>query len=284
MSITGVVDYFFDYLIFPRTTDAIGTGGTGCPTPESTHALCSDTIDNDGNGFTDCADISCVIGDSVCRATTTISAIQAGPLPTMAVEVSGVFVTAVSFNKKTIWVSSALTASADNGITVFNGDPVAVNIVVGAKVNVIGKAVENNNDTMGATVTTINSYAIELVAAPTTPPVPVAGQTVTSLMQASTGEPYESVLVTLTNVKVATLGTATNFNVSDVSQKATAVTAFKADDDIYRFVAADLGDCYSTITGIWTYSVFENAYVFLPRAGTGTAPDGTIAANPNACI
>ena len=33
-SVTGVVDYFFDYLILPRTTAEIGTGGTACPARE----------------------------------------------------------------------------------------------------------------------------------------------------------------------------------------------------------------------------------------------------------
>ena len=65
------------------------------------------------------------------------------------------------------------------------------------------------------------------------------------------------------------------------------LTPFKADDDIFRFGPGDLARCYATITGIWTYSVFDNAYEFLPRVtpggGTPATADGTLAPNASAC-
>jgi hypothetical protein len=48
---------------------------------------------------------------------------------------------------------------------------------------------------------------------------------------------------------------------------------FKADDDILLLPQSEQSKCYSSITGIWTYQVFENRYQFLPIAigeGTGT--------------
>ncbi len=284
--VTGVVDYFFDYLLL---NTELMQNGTGCPVAEgASHAICSDNLDNDGNGFIDCMDNGCVVGDPACRAQTTIPAVQA-TTPTGYVELSNVTVTAIQFNKKHFWVSSNLASGANEGIYVFRGSSAPVldsNIVVGAKVNLIGRIVENNNDMMGTTVTQISPLAVNFVAAPTTQPIPVNGQTVASLLVESTGEPYEGVLVTLTNVKVTTIGVA-NFFVSDLAQKvATTNTAFKADDDIYRMVAANMGVCYSQITGIWSYSVFENAYIFLPRAAAGSNPatiDGTVAPNATVC-
>lgn len=285
-SVTGVVDYFFDYLLLNTSADSVVTGGTGCPVAEAA-ALCKDSIDNDGNGFSDCNDNNCVLTEATCRAQTTIPAVQAAT-PTGPVELQNVYVTAISFNKKNLWVSSSLNAAPNEGIYVFRGTTQATvlpaNIVVGAKVNVIGKVTENNNDMMGTSVTQISGLAVTFVEAPTTAPVPVTNQNVSSLLVEATGEPYESVLVTLTNVKVVMPGVM-DFYVSDLSQKAGGtVTAFKADDDIYRFVTADNGVCYSSITGIWTYSVFDNQYEFLPRRNAaGTAVDGTVAASAAVC-
>ena len=69
MNITGVVDYFFDYLVLPRSAADLNTSATGCPAAE---ALCGDSIDNDGNGFADCKDNSCIINDGTCHMSATI--------------------------------------------------------------------------------------------------------------------------------------------------------------------------------------------------------------------
>ena len=151
----------------------------------------------------------------------------------------------------------------------------------------IGKAVENNNDMTRHGVTEVNALDVSFLAAPTAQPTPVVGQTVASLLADATGEPFESVLVTLTNVKVTSLGSMATFGVGDATQKAGAnLTMFTHDDDIYRFVTADNGVCYATITGIWSYDVFNNKYIFLPRtlAGSNPAtPDGTVAGNAAVC-
>ena len=102
------------------------TGGTACPV-ENTSELCGDGIDNDGNGFTDCDDNSCVIGAPTCRAVTTIAsidqAVDANPasptLPTGGIEIDDAYVTAISGNN--FWISSSATAAADSGLYVFAG-------------------------------------------------------------------------------------------------------------------------------------------------------------------
>jgi hypothetical protein len=148
--VTGVVDYFFDYLILPRETAEVMTGGTGCAV-ENTAALCGDGLDNDGNGFADCDDNACILGADTCRTTTTISAVQA-TTPTGAVELHNVYVTKISKNKKNMWVQTNLTSTENDGIYVFgNGED--YNFPVGSQVDVIGSVTEYNNDTMGSTLT-----------------------------------------------------------------------------------------------------------------------------------
>ena len=65
-SVTGVVDYFFTYNLLPPSTNDVTTGGTGCPAPEATAATCADGVDNDGNGFIDCADPACKANVAAC--------------------------------------------------------------------------------------------------------------------------------------------------------------------------------------------------------------------------
>jgi hypothetical protein len=57
-SVTGVHNYFFNYFLMPRSAaDIVKGAATDCPAlvPE----ICDDGIDNDGDGFTDCADRDC---------------------------------------------------------------------------------------------------------------------------------------------------------------------------------------------------------------------------------
>jgi hypothetical protein len=277
-SVTGVVTYFFDYQILPRTTNEIATGGASCPV-ENSAAACGDGVDNDGNGFKDCDDLACS-SVAACTTTASIEQVRTGQA-TGNVTLEDVYVSAVSFNKKNFWISQSLTAAGNQGVYVFrcsgssctNTPVLDAAVVAGAKVKVTGKVTDfNNNDPANGAIMQITNPTITVVAAPTTQVVPVTGQSVSSLLAAGTGEAYEGVLVTLTNVKVTTVGTSGNFNVSDLAQfPGTGSVAFKADDDIYRFVTGDMNACYASITGIWTYTPFDKRYQFLPTAvGTGT--------------
>ena len=229
MGITGIGDYAFNYLVLIRGDGDLVTGGTDCPGP----------------------------------SIATIAQIQGGTLG--PVEVRDVYVAAVSFNKKNLWLTQTLNAAPNEGIYVFRGNATSVtvlptDVVVGAKVTVTGTAVEGNNDQMGDTSTQITGPAITVTAAPGGPPVPVTTQTAATLNVAATGEPYESVLVKLAVVKVNNVGTMTNFYVGQLQQ---GVTTFLSDDDVLRLQAADVGKCFD-MTGIWSYNIFENAYAFLP--------------------
>ncbi|HTL33180.1 MAG TPA: hypothetical protein VL326_08650, partial [Kofleriaceae bacterium] len=268
-SVTGVVDYFFDYQILPRTTAEIATGGSSCPPPETSSALCTDGIDNDGNGFSDCNDNNCITAEATCRTQTTISAIQTATTPPSGgVELTDVYVAAISKNKKNMWVQTNLTAAANEGIYIY-GTGANITATVGSKVNIIGTVTEFN-DSMGTeTLTQIKALSITAGTTGTGTVVPVTGQSVTDLST----ESYESVLVTLTNVHVDTLGVpclngatppACNYGVGTITAYAAPASGVSAetDDDIAVLGAA--GSCYATVTGVWTYLVYDNKWGFLP--------------------
>ncbi|MEJ7601090.1 MAG: hypothetical protein WKG01_24515 [Kofleriaceae bacterium] len=270
-SATGIVDYFFDYLLYPRSSADVVTGGSACAPPEATTTVCGDDIDNDGNGFKDCEDNACIVGEATCRAVTTISAIQAAT-PTGGIELADVYITGVSRpvtdqGSKNFWVSTSLTAAPNQGIYIRgNGADLPATFVVGAKVGVIGKAKEYNNDAMGETLTQVEALAWSLTTAGPATTFPVDDKLAAVLTQAATGEPYESVLVTLKDVKVTMVGTEPKFYVSTGVQGA---TTFLIDDDALRLEAGDLNKCF-TFTGLWTYQVFDNKYGLLPTTKTVT--------------
>lgn len=265
-SATGVLDYFFKYLLFQTAVADVMTGGAACPVKENTPELCADAIDNDGNTFKNCYDNNCIAPLDTCRPVTAIAGLQTAPPDPPGVELRDVYVTAVSFNKRDIWVSSSPTAAPNEGIVVrgASGTMVDASVVPGAKVSVVGRALEFNNDATGGTLTQVNKISMTVGADAPVAMVPVTTEIGASLVQAATGEPYESVLVTLTNVKVTVLGISTNFGVGELDQNG---TKFASDDDILRLTDV-VGTCYATITGIWSYQVFDNRYLFLPISNT----------------
>lgn len=294
-SVTGVGSYFFDYQILPRSTDEIVTGGTGCPT-ENTAQTCGDGLDNDGNGFKDCADNGCVVASATCRQddNASIAAIQAGTT-TGNVRVQDAIVMAVSRSKREIWISTSATAAINTGIGVRFSDQVPISVTVGKTVEVIGKVVEFNDSAMvgTGTVTQINGLSITVIGSNTTVPT-AATATAATLNNDTTGEPYEGVLVTLQNVKLKTVADSM-YHVGTMNQGGTGGTDFKFDDVLFQIGEAGCtgtscgpvraaGTCWSLITGIWSYNAFDNNWVFYPRkASAATAEDGTVAANQSDC-
>ncbi|MDQ3336958.1 MAG: hypothetical protein M4D80_17490 [Myxococcota bacterium] len=237
-SITGVGDYFFSDLVLPRSAADIVSGGTGCN-----------------------------------QMATTITEVQTGTNIEL-VQLTDVFVTAVSFNKKNFWVTSSLTAAPNQGVYVFRGSNMDVTVlptevVPGAKLTIRGAVDEfDGNGASTSTITQVTGPTIVgTVTAPAGLPTPVTGQTAATLNVAGTGEPYEGVYVELTAVKVVDVGTSANFFVGSLLSGG---TTFSSDDDILRLVAADVNKCF-TMQGIWTFLAFSNKYGFLPITKTETA-------------
>lgn len=249
-SVTGMGDYFFNWKILPRATGDIALNGTGCPVPQSP------TVEN----------------------------VQAGAVPVgTVVSLDDVYVTAVAFNKKNLWVSDSLTAAPNNSIYVFRGSSAAAlsdEIVAGARVDVSGTVLEFDGLDGGDTITEIGtSPSVSFVSAPTGPTVPFSGVSVATLLSIPSNESYESALVRLTGIRLTgAIPTAQPFQ----RQMTDGTTTFQSDDDIVRSMDA-VGTCYSSITGVWQYNPFAdtNAWVFVPRNNAGDIViDATGAACP----
>jgi hypothetical protein len=273
---TGVVDYFFNYLLLPRTTSEITTGGTGCAMKEDA-TTCGDGIDNDGNGFTDCKDNSCIIAASACRTVTTVNAIQMAAMPpTGGVELQGVYVASLTrpvgstmkpFN---MYVQDAAAAAAYKGIYILGPGTDLSAFTANSKVNIIG-SVSEFNDSMGmGSLTEVK--ALQITAATGNGSVmAVTGQNPTTLTMDATGEPYESVLVKLTNIKLKTVADS-QYHVGTMNYNGTI--DFKFDDDVFQLpeggTGLAAGTCFSNITGFWSYQVYDNAWYFLPTNSYST--------------
>jgi hypothetical protein len=235
-SITGVEDYFFDWLLLPRSAAEAVTG-------------------------TDCA--------AVTTTTSTITAIQAA-LPTGAVELDNVYVTGISFNKTSFWASTSPAAAVNEGAYVFQSSktiPLDPAIVIGAKVNVIGNVTEFNDDTTGGTLTEVQPLRISIVDATPAALVPVTGVTAAALLDSIAAPQYESVLVTLDNVKITAVGDSAHGFVATAVQGG---TTFGIGTDILQLAATDFA-CYKTVTGFWTnleaagVTTKPNAFGFIVR-------------------
>ena len=274
---TGVLDYFFDYLVLPRSSADFATGGTNCPQAES---ACADTIDNDGNGFTDCADNGCIINDNACRATTTIAALDqaadampASPtLPAGGLQITGACVTAVATgtNPSNMYIAAAGVAANDGGLFVFGGgQPLPAGVVAGSTVDIIGTA--TGFKSTGSTATNVQLEFNSLQVTKNNPNCNPNAKAVTSpmstLTQDANGHPLIGSLVTLTptggTFKITTAQTATGkFGV--LTQGTTTVSFGMT------LLAGNLGalnTCFATITGIWTYDTNgAGSYEILPTA------------------
>jgi hypothetical protein len=272
-SVTGVVGYFFDYQILPRTTAEMGTGGTACPA-ENQAATCEDGIDNDGNGFKDCADNRCLVVAASCRTTMTIEQIQtAATPPTGGVDVKGACVVALSrpvgtpAAPRNLWVQTSDTvATLNNGMYIFGPGTDLSAFAPGTKVDIVGTVKEFNDSANTGTGTLTEISAVSITAATgTCTPTPILDQSAMLLSMDANGEPAESVLVELKNVEIKTVATSTNFYAGTMEQ---GTTTFKFDDDSFRITSAAM-TCYSSIKGFWSYQVYDNAWQFLPiAAGT----------------
>lgn len=270
-SITGMGDYFFNYKVLPRTTADIVTGGTGCPAPENTMALCTDTIDNDANGFTDCDDRNCA---ATCATGTTIEMVQAGTA-TGVVTLDNVVVTGVDLvpNSYNVWVSQTAQAAPNQGLIVFMG-PSMPTVTIGQVVDVTGTVVEfDAMPPSGDTLTELTNATIT-VDTGTMTPLPVTGVPAGTLaMIGAAGEPYESVLVRLTNLRVmAETSPGDRVVLSD------GTSTIVMDDDIFNYAAGayPVGTCFSSAVGIMHLNVFDDERRFLPRS----ASDLTMVACP----
>lgn len=242
-SLTGIGDYFYNYKIIPSSAADYVTG-------------------------TDCAP----------ARVTTIAEAQAGTYPKLGLQPNLVLlrdaiVTAITVSTdkdredfKSFWVSTTHDAAANEGVQIFmGGTPIPMETVVGATVDVLGTVVEfDNSGSTGDKLTEVTRPAVKVKAPPSATPVTaLSSVTLPTLASIADGEPYEGVLLQLSNLRITALGAqGDTVTVTDLAGNTVTV-----DDDIFDYAAADLplNTCYSSITGIASLNTFDNKRTFLPR-------------------
>ncbi len=218
------------------------------------------------DGAADDADGGADDADAAPGGAVTIEDIQTGEA-TGEVSLTGVVVTALSKDGKHLWVADDLTAAASSGIYVFRAGAAAVldeDVVIGATVDVAGEVEEFDigEPATGDTLTQIASATVSNPVAPEGAPVPLAGQPIATLASIDDAEPFESVLVQITNVSVMSTATGNRVNLTD------GVTTIVMDDDIFSYPAPDIGACYASITGILGLNLFDDQRRLWPRSST----------------
>ncbi|MCP4446566.1 MAG: hypothetical protein GY811_14650, partial [Myxococcales bacterium] len=199
-SITGIGDYFFSYKILPRSGADMVADATGesCLPPEESEALCGDMMDNDHDGFDDCADRSCQDAVAACTTGTTVVEAQNGTIEENSrIRLTDVVVTALAADGRSFFVQDAGGAAAFNGLYVYQRSDAAAlpaNVDVGFKITLAGRLDEFN------TLTELVDVTIEASAG-----VPEAVTTLDGIAIAdlATDKQYEGVLVSVPGAVVA---------------------------------------------------------------------------------
>lgn len=271
-SVTGIVDYFLQFKLLPRSEADIVKGGGACPAKESGQAACSDTVDNDHNGFSDCDDFSCqAVPGLDCSVTGPIADVQKGAIGQgKQVNLSQVVITAIDVAKDEdrVWVADAAQAAPYAGIVVYKPAGGVSGLAIGDVVDVRGWVTEFYGLTQIADSSTKEPPTITKKSG-TAPPVPVV-VAASALAEATMAEPYEGVLLKLENVKVTSLNPdaagGTNCTMNDCGEY--MVTGGAANVRVDNLIVQTrtgkaLGDCLS-VTGVLTYDFGK--FKLLPRA------------------
>jgi hypothetical protein len=269
-SITGVVDWFYDYSVLPRTAADLVAGEDGdCLPVENTAELCGDTADNDYSGHGDCADFGCQAAVADCVVAATVAEIQGGDIEeNTRVSLADVVVLGRSFNGKRLWVSDDVTTSGpETAVYVYqptDSDAFDASVTVGKTV-----AIEANVDEVYSGCTNNPFTELTFVADGVMgtggggDPDPLTGVPLATLVSDTDGEPYEGTLVTIANLTVEEI--VEDINVNLAFKVGDGTSSIVVDDDIFRYADVEVGQCL-TITGIMSYDTFDAFTTVLPRS------------------
>lgn len=292
-NMTGVVDYFYDYLVFPRSAADFNTSGTACPALEQAAGTdgskCTDGMDNDGNGFTDCQDLGCEAGSgawlgATCTAgaamcgcsvnlasTTSVHSVDTTYAATSSpVMLRDVYITVIPANVLTptqYWVADSLTAVANGGVLVFSSPPAGA--TVGQKISTLqGVAGPFGNGTLQ---TLEVSSATAGTLAGTGLVVPLPGIATDTLSGATTGAPYNGSVVILSKAKVtAVANTFGEVELTDGNGK-----KIMMDDEAFKFYGGTLAtptppamSACLIVTGVMEANTNDLTRTINPRGAT----------------
>lgn len=256
-SITGVGDFFFNYILAPRSAADLVADGTACR-----------------------------------PMATTVAMLQTGVNVEIA-SLSNVFVTARDdlgtttdpASNRGFWVADSLTAAPNNGVYVFTrSEAVPANYEIGAIVNVQGGVVEFDlgsggaaavGDTLTEVVNPVHAFVSAPGNGPGGQPTPVVVTATVAGDIGAPGEPYEGVLVRVQNVKVTNL----NAGSGKVELSDAGGAKIIMDNDAFNWTAPAAATCYATLTGIMSVQVNDNVRTINPR----NIGDFVVAPNATAC-
>ncbi len=189
------------------------------------------------------------------------------------VALSRVTITAVGPGRVGFWVADTATAAANSGIFVYltNDPPV---LAVGSKVDLVGSVQEFSN---AGDENKLGELAVDVVDIKVSADAPVAVTPITGLSAATVasdtdGEPYEGVLVSLSNLKVtATLA-------SGQLQLTSNTGGVIILDDVLSLTSSwPVGTCFASVTGISHVSnaVVPSIRILLHRSAFDAVTGGT---------
>jgi hypothetical protein len=250
-SITGIGDFFFDYLVLPRSADDLMTGGTAC-----------------------------------LPSVTSVAMLQSATTTPELVQLTDVFVTGrddIPGSNNTgsmgFWVADSLQGAANNGVYVFTGTKPIMDIKLGAKVTFTGTASEFDlgpnatTPASGDTITEINP-SVPIVAAqvtaPTAEPTPATSASVETLATiGAAGEPWEGVLVKIGPVKVTNpdLGSSAGHRAELTDNNGKKIQMAK---DAFAWAAPTMNACLD-VTGLMSVAIFDDLRTVNPRSATDIA-------------
>ena len=199
---------------------------------------------------------------------TTVQDVQQG-VATGTVYLTDRVVTARSADGKHLWIADAIAAAAFQGVYVFRGTGATVlgaEIAPGARVDVLGDVIEFDVSPPGDTLTEINNAGVVLAAATQGSPSPLAVASVGELASIADGEPYEGVLVRISNVSVMSVASGNRVTVTNGTH------TIVLDDDAANFGSPAIGTCYASVTGVMHLNVFDDQRRLLPRSAADLVP------------
>jgi hypothetical protein len=298
-TLTGVVDYFYQFLIYPRSASDFSTGGTGCVFENAANgsAYCTDGKDNDGNGFTDCKDLGCEVGTNAYVGTACIGTAEAtcgcsanygsSPLQNIntnnlatsgAVSTGPVYVTGISTGvSQGYWVADAPTAAAGHGGFVYTGSKAPASIYVGAELATL-QGLAGPYPTSGTNAKMVELSDITAGTASGSASLgAVSGVAVSTLADLTNGASYVDVLVTVGPVMA---GTKNTFNQIVLTGSNGTITMDDDADYGYGYGSA-LGSGSNapptgclTITGVVELNTSDNIHTINPRGSADIVAAG----------
>jgi predicted extracellular nuclease len=243
-SITGIVDYFYEFKIVPRQAADLVTTPGSC-----------------GGGL----------------PTVTVEQIQRGEA-TGTVLLNDVIVTARDdVSRYGIWVSDAAQAAPYQGILVYlNNTVTPANLTIGSTVDVAGTVDEFDlpfNNPVGNKLTELKDVTVTRVDVPVVTPVALAQASIVAAADINDGEPLEGVLVSFTGLRIqAVLDAASGKLTLADSMHRTIVM----DNDSFNYALESgtppvpnpdfaVGTCFSSVTGVMNLDISADVRTFNPR-------------------